>query len=386
MKAWLTARRVKKGHEEEFRQRWRGGDLPDGMLDAFLLEDEEDPRETLSVSFWDTADKLLKYRTSENARKRRDQLSDVVDKDRWSRSFVAFSSWDIPTAGGKKKWFLLPLLLAGVGAGVFLLLKRRGSNGDDEWDTWEPAPSGMFHPDQAPVTATADSGSPRMPPPSVRPLEGEARNGGEGEHGRRHRPTGETMGARPAAMQAGAQSSIAATGTLAREAMPPAAGGSTAAGATAASGQTARGGRQQRRVRDVMTPNPETVEQTTDAATAARMMRDLNVGVLPVLADGRLAGIVTDRDLALGVSAKGMEAARVRIGDLMTDMPAMIGPDDSVEHAAHVMGDRQVRRLPVVEGTKLVGIVSLGDLSTEGAQAEAGAALNEISEPARPDR
>src|SRR3712207_5920117 len=123
MKAWLTARRVKKGQEEEFRKKWRGGGMPDGMLDAFLLEDEEDPRETLSVSFWDTADQLLKYRTGEDARKRRDDLSGVVDKDRWSRSFVAFSAWDIPAGGGKKKLLMLPLLLAGAGAVLYLVMK-----------------------------------------------------------------------------------------------------------------------------------------------------------------------------------------------------------------------------------------------------------------------
>src|SRR5437764_87642 len=67
MKAWLTARRVKAGHEDEFRKKWRGGDTPEGMVDAFLLEDEQDPRETLSVSLWDTAQNLLSYRTASGA-------------------------------------------------------------------------------------------------------------------------------------------------------------------------------------------------------------------------------------------------------------------------------------------------------------------------------
>jgi CBS domain-containing protein len=327
MKAWLTARRVKKGQEEEFRKRWRGGDTPDGMLDAFLLEDEEDPRETLSVSFWDTADQLLKYRTGEDARKRGDDLAGVVDKDRWSRSFVAFSTWDIPAGGGKKKLLMLPLLLAGAGALLYLVMKKRGGNGDDDWDTWEPEPSGTFHPSEAPLTATAGTASPRTPPPGVRPMDAESRNGGRGEQGVSRRS-----------------------------------------------------------VRDVMTANPETVEQSTDAVAAARLMRDLNVGVLPVMADGHLAGIVTDRDIAIGVSRQQMDPGRVRVGDLMTDMPATVKPDDGVEVAARVMAERQIRRLPVIEGTRLVGIVSLGDLATEGAQRAAGAALHEISEPAQPDR
>lgn len=384
MKAWLTARRVKRGQEEEFRKKWRGGDMPEGMLDAFLLEDEEDPRETLSVSFWDTADQLLRYRTSEDARKRRDTLSDVVDKDRWSRSFVAFSAWDIPTGGGKKKLLMLPLLLLGAGAAVFFVLKKRSSNGNDEWDTWEPEPSDSFQPAEAPLTATAGSASPRTPPPAVRPLETESRNGGEHTHG--PGSTAHHTGSQPASFQSGAHGSMAAAGAVPQSATPGApTGGASSAAAPVSGGLEDAGGRG-RSIREVMTPNPETVEPTTDAATAARMMRDLDVGVLPVMADGRLAGIVTDRDIALGVSRQPAEPARVRVSDLMTDTPATVTPNDSVAAAARMMAERQIRRLPVVEGTRLVGIVSIGDLATEGAQRAAGAALHEISEPAQPDR
>ncbi|MGH2602743.1 MAG: antibiotic biosynthesis monooxygenase family protein, partial [Dehalococcoidia bacterium] len=157
MNAWLSARRIKKGQEEEFRSKWRGGRTPEGMLDAFLLQDEEDPRETLSISFWDTADQLLKYRTSENAKKRHDDLSGVVDKDRWSRPFVAFSSLDIPTRGGGKKWLMLPLLLIGAGAAAYFLLARRGKGGADEWESWEPEPASTFQPGDAPGAFDRDS-------------------------------------------------------------------------------------------------------------------------------------------------------------------------------------------------------------------------------------
>lgn len=379
MKAWLTARRVKKGQEEEFRKKWRGGGMPDGMLDAFLLEDEEDPRETLSVSFWDTADQLLKYRTGEDARKRRDDLSGVVDKDRWSRSFVAFSAWDIPAGGGKKKLLMLPLLLAGAGAVLYLVMKKRGDKGDDDWDTWEPEPSSTFHPSEAPVTATAGSASPRTPPPGIRPMDAESRNGGD--HAHSAGTTAHHTGSQPTSLQTGAHSSMASAGAVPRAVTSEAAGRGTPSG-----GGQREEGASRRSVRDVMTAKPETVEQSTDATAAARLMRDLDVGVLPVMADGHLAGIVTDRDIAVGVSRQEMEPSRVRVGDLMTDMPATVKPDDSVEVAARLMAERQVRRLPVVEGTRLVGIVSLGDLATEGAQRAAGAALHEISEPAQPDR
>jgi len=342
MKAWLTARRVKQGHEDEFRRKWRGGATPDGMLDAVLLEDEQDPRETLSISFWDTAQHLLAYRTGDEARRREDDLSGVVDKTRWRSGFVAWNAWDLTPAGGKKKWLLLPLLLASAGAGVFYFLKQRGgTNGDLDWDTWEPEPAGTYQPDTAPATRTTTAVTPA--PPAVKPLEAETRNGG----------------ARPHATSAGTPP-VAATATHARHA------------------------RQQQRVRDLMTPDPETVEAGTDVATAARLMRQLAVGVLPVMAQGQLAGIVTDRDLALGMSDRGGRPSETRVGDLMTDIPRTISPDATVEEAARMMADHQVRRLPVVDGVRLVGILALGDLAADGAEASAAAALEEISEPAMP--
>src|SRR5215217_7871981 len=197
MNAFLSARRVKKGQEEEFRRRWKGGDQPDGMLDAYLLEDEEDPRETLSISFWDTARDLLAYRTSDDAKKRRGEMDDVVDKDRWSRAFVAFNAVDIEDEGGKAKWFLLPLLLVGIGAAVYYFLsKRKGGDDEDQWDSWQPEPASTFRP-----TETAASASPQTPPPAVRPLDAEARNGGGRDDERRHDQTAGRQGAQPASMQ-----------------------------------------------------------------------------------------------------------------------------------------------------------------------------------------
>jgi len=368
MKALLSARRVKKGQEEEFRRRWRDGGSPDGMLDALLLEDEEDPRETLSISLWDTAEKLLKYRTSDEARKRQEDMDDVVEKDRWNRAFVAFSAWEIPKAAGGKKWLLLPLLLAGAGAGAYFFLKRRGANTEDEWDTWEPEPATTFQPPEV-IAGT-------MPP--ERPLAAEVRNGGRESRGtpdvvrQRGEPAGPVLGTVPGGTATGTAGYGTGAGTS-----------SAARSATATHAAGATGGRT---VRDFMTRDPETVAPGTDAATAARMMRDLNVGVLPVLADGNLAGIVTDRDLALGVSRQDAEPARVRVQAVMTEAPSTVRPEDSIEHAARVMAEHQIRRLPVVEGTRLVGILSLGDLAADGAERPAGAALHDISEPASPDR
>ena len=146
--------------------------------------------------------------------------------------------------------------------------------------------------------------------------------------------------------------------------------------------QGARGGR---RVRDLMTPNPETVETNTDAATAAERMRSLDVGVLPVMADGRLAGIITDRDIALGVSVRQRPPSEIRVGELMTEVPVTITPDASVDEAVELMASNKIRRLPVIEGARLVGMLSLGDLAAEGAERPAAGALKEISEPASPE-
>lgn len=334
MNAWLTARRVKRGHEEEFRKKWRSGDAPDGMLDSFLLEDEDDPRETLSISFWGSADKLLKYRTGDEARKRQADLSDVVDKDRWARSFVSWNALDMEAPGRGRKWLIFPLLLAAAGAGLyFLLAKRRGGHDADDWDSWEPEPANVSQPDAVMQSSAAS-----------------------------------TRAASPA------------TATAAPASMPRPAGTGTPTDGPRAEAAAPRRPGAARHVRDLMTANPETVDIGTDAATAARRMRALNVGVLPVTAEGALAGIITDRDLALAVAARNLKPSSLKVGDLMSETPRTISPDASIEDAAKLMADHQIRRLPVVDGTRLVGILSLGDLAADGAERAAAAALHEISE------
>ena len=147
-----------------------------------------------------------------------------------------------------------------------------------------------------------------------------------------------------------------------------------------------RSGASGQRVRDVMTPNPATVEADTDVATAATQMRALNVGVLPVLAGGQLVGVITDRDLALAMAEGNRPPGSVRVREHMSTAPVTVSPDTPVNEAAQLMAQHQVRRLPVVEGTRLVGIIALGDVATSGADAAAATALEEISQPAEPQR
>jgi CBS domain-containing protein/heme-degrading monooxygenase HmoA len=400
MNAWLTARRVKKGKEEEFRKKWRGGDLPEGMIDAFLLEDEEDPRETLSVSLWDSAEKLLAYRTGDDARKRQDDLTDVVDKDRWSRTFVGWNEWDLADSGGKKKLLLLPLLLVAAGAAAFVFLKRRSKSQDLDWENWESEPAETYQPEggKPPVTATTDLGTAETRPRLVHPMEGESGQqasvagyaAGAGTATALRAPSdGSTAEVHTAkAPETGGHTHMASTSTNTTD-LTTGSGGATATqsrpmtGAAPAMTPRSGGGRT---VRDLMTARPETVDTRSDAATAAQRMRDLNVGVVPVMAAGRHAGVVTDRDLALGVAQRGLLPRDVLVGDLMTDAPLTVSPDISADEAARLMAEQQIRRLPVVEGDRLVGIIALGDLSTEGAAQAAGVALHEISEPAEPER
>lgn len=137
-------------------------------------------------------------------------------------------------------------------------------------------------------------------------------------------------------------------------------------------------------VREVMTSSVECVRPDTTVQKAAQKMRDLDVGPLPVCSDEeRLVGIVTDRDIAIRSAARGDDPKSTRIEDVMTPGIIHCFADQSVEDAAAIMKEHQIRRLVVLNrDKKLVGIVSLGDLAVDtGDEALAGEALEVISEP-----
>jgi len=135
------------------------------------------------------------------------------------------------------------------------------------------------------------------------------------------------------------------------------------------------------KVRDCMTPAAVTVTADESAAAAARLMARHNVGSLPVRGPGgRLMGIVTDRDIVLRSVAAGENPLNVPVGRIMTSRLTVVAPEDSVFEAADCMAREQVRRLPVVDGGRLIGMVSLADVSRQEDYAmEAAAALTEIS-------
>lgn len=135
-------------------------------------------------------------------------------------------------------------------------------------------------------------------------------------------------------------------------------------------------------VRELMNPNVVTIEPTSSAALASRLLSRHNVGVLPVCnADRKLRGMVTDRDIVLRCIAPEEDPAQTQVKDIMTRHPAAVAPATDCRAAAQLMARHQVRRLPVVEGDKLVGIVSLCDLvHNHRLEMEAAWALSEISE------
>lgn len=117
-------------------------------------------------------------------------------------------------------------------------------------------------------------------------------------------------------------------------------------------------------IREVMTPNPVSVAVDATARDAAQAMRDSEIGDVIVIDESdEVLGIVTDRDLALRVVAEGRSPAETVIGDICSQELHSLSPEDSVGDAVKLMTGKSVRRLPVIEGGRPVGIVSLGDLA-----------------------
>lgn len=141
------------------------------------------------------------------------------------------------------------------------------------------------------------------------------------------------------------------------------------------------------KVRDIMTKNPETVAPGTFIGDVALMMRDLDVGIIPVVNGEELMGVITDRDITIRVTAAGLKPFEVTVQDFTSPNPVTVSPDDDLEKAQELMSEHQIRRLPVTEGTKLVGILSLGDLAVKDKSEKEATAdvLGEISQPTQED-
>jgi CBS domain-containing protein len=138
---------------------------------------------------------------------------------------------------------------------------------------------------------------------------------------------------------------------------------------------------------DIMTRNVKTLSPDAALQQAAQMMAALDVGVLPVADDGDLLGMITDRDITVRATARGLDPKTTPVRKAMTELVVCGFETQEIEEAARLMMNNQVRRLPVLNrDNKLVGVVSLGDLSTRGVEDEAlaGLVLERISETAVP--
>lgn len=119
-------------------------------------------------------------------------------------------------------------------------------------------------------------------------------------------------------------------------------------------------------IREVMTAAPETVATGSTLAEAARKMREIDAGAMVVMDEkGKVSGIVTDRDIAVRAVAEGKDPSATTVGEVASTNLATLSPADTVVEAVKLMREKAVRRLPVVEGGKAVGIVSIGDLAVE---------------------
>jgi CBS domain-containing protein len=132
--------------------------------------------------------------------------------------------------------------------------------------------------------------------------------------------------------------------------------------------------------RDVMSGDAECVQTGETILDAAKKLARLDVGAMPICGeDDRLKGMITDRDIVVKVLAAGKDPADTKAGDLAEGKPVTIGADDSVEQALRTMIDSRVRRLPVIDGHDLVGIVSQADLAQALDNADVGELVEAIS-------
>jgi len=132
--------------------------------------------------------------------------------------------------------------------------------------------------------------------------------------------------------------------------------------------------------REVMTGGVECVGESETVLEAARKLADLDVGSMPICGeDNRLKGMLTDRDIVVKVLAAGKDPGDTKAGELGEGKPVTIGADDSVDEALRTMIDHKVRRLPVIDGHDLVGIVSQADLATNIDEEKVGDLVEAIS-------
>ena len=133
--------------------------------------------------------------------------------------------------------------------------------------------------------------------------------------------------------------------------------------------------------RDIMTPSPQCVGENQTLAEAARLLASLDVGVLPICGeDQKLVGMLTDRDIVVKAIAEGLDPTTTTAGSLAEGKPVYVMADDDVQDAMDLMKQHQVRRVPVIEDHRLVGIISQADIALTAPSKQTGRIVEQISE------
>jgi CBS domain-containing protein len=134
-------------------------------------------------------------------------------------------------------------------------------------------------------------------------------------------------------------------------------------------------------IRELMTSNPRTIEPSTPIVDAARIMRDDNVGSIPIVEGDQLWGTITDRDVTIRAVAEGRDLQGTTVGELASRDLVTVDPQQDLDEALRLMAQHQVRRLPVVEEDgRLVGIVAQADVAQLGDDARTGETVQQISQ------
>jgi CBS domain-containing protein len=132
-------------------------------------------------------------------------------------------------------------------------------------------------------------------------------------------------------------------------------------------------------IRDLMTENPCAIDADKPVAYAAKMMRDENVGLAPIVEGEKLVGTLTDRDIAIRVVAEGKDPQTTTVREVATTRVVTIDPNQDLADALRLMAKNQVRRLPVVEDGRLAGIVAQADVARHASDQQTGEVVEEIS-------
>ena len=132
-------------------------------------------------------------------------------------------------------------------------------------------------------------------------------------------------------------------------------------------------------IKEIMTRDVRACEPNATVADAAKVMAQEDVGPVPIVEDGRLVGIVTDRDIVVRVVAEGRDPNATTVKEIASTDLVTVSPGDDLDEALKLLAERQVRRLPVVEGDRLVGIVAQADVARLGKDKQTGEVVEEIS-------